>query len=355
MKRQHGSSKISSDPRKACFCNHESQSNSSCTTIKDPIEKYPGQELMVSIVTVGQMESSTRGKINASLVNEIYPSHRLFSISHSELTDKCVNLSYVLKSNRSHAQLSFAPETAGIYCNITRASLTVHLLPCPLGFQLTDTAPYICSCDLLLSKFLMFNLQVMCSISNQTVSVPQKAIWFGCFNLVVVSNCEHYCRNAENNSTTVEVSLTDLDQQCSDGHTGIMCGACKPRYSRVLGELMKCQKDCTNINLPFILVAFLASGFLLLIIIRVLNLTVTEGTINGLLVYTMVIQTHYSYFSENLSVFGQVCWVFISWINLTLGIRACFNRGMDAYEQIWTLFGQAIFSFLFLFMIVLLG
>ena len=216
----------------------------------------------------------------------------------------------------------------------------------PTGFSTYRyCSVHICSCDPLLSKFLMFNLQVMCSISNQTVAVPQKAIWFGYFNqeqqnqssltcdsLVVVRTCEHYCRYVEGNSTTVEVSLTDLDKQCSDGHTGIMCGACKLRYSRVLGELMKCQKDCTNINLPFILVAFLASGFLLLIIIRVLNLTVTEGTINGLLVYTMVIQTHYNYFSENLSVFGQVCWVFISWINLTLGIRACFYRGMEVSQ-----------------------
>ena len=365
---QHGRSKaVSSDPHKVYFCNKSLSSKSYTSTTE--IKTYPGQNFTVSVVTIGQMESPSRGRINASLLNEVYPNHRLFRVSRPIQTDKCGNLTYVLKSNKSHAQLTFAPETAGVYCNIGMAKLTVHLLPCPLGFQLTHSTPYIiCSCDPLLSKFLTFNLQVTCSINNQTISVPQKAIWFGCFDpeqqnqssltcdsLIVAQDCGHYCSNAEDNSTTVEVPLINLDKQCSDGHTGIMCGTCKPGYSRVLGDLMKCQKGCTYTNLPIILLAFLISGILLLVIIRFLNLTVTEGTINGLLVYTMVMQTHHSYFSENLSAFGQVCWVFISWINLTLGIKACFYRGMDGYEQIWTLFGQAFFSFLFLFTIILLG
>ena len=143
-----------------CFCNKPLY-NKSCTSTKDPITVYPGQKftVTVSVITVGQMENSSRGTVNASLLNEVYPSHRLFRISHPVLTDKCVNLTYILKSNKHIAQLRFAPETAGVYCNIETANLTVHLHPCPLGFHLTHTAPYICSCDPLLSKFLMLNLQ----------------------------------------------------------------------------------------------------------------------------------------------------------------------------------------------------
>lgn len=367
MTQQHKSSSVSSDPRKVCFC--KKFSHKSCATMKDPIKVFPGQKFTVAVMTLGQQNSSTRGRVSASLVDESYPNHRLSRINYSELSDECIDVSYVLKSNMSRALISFAPETAGIYCNITSANLIVHLLQCPLGFKLTETASFMCSCDPFLSKFLPFNQQVTCSINNQTISIPQKSIWFGCLDseqhnqsfastcdsLVVAPNCDHYCRNAEENSTTVEIHLNDLDKQCSDGHTGIMCGQCQAGYSRVLGESMTCHRGCTYSNLPIIMIAFLSSGIMLLIIIRALNLTVTEGTINGLLVYTMVIQTHQSYFSENLSSFGKVCWVFISWVNLNLGISACFYRGMDGYEQIWTHFGQAVFSFLFLLMVVLLG
>ena len=182
MKQQHELSSISSDPRKVCFriCN-ESPHNKSCNKT-DPIMVYPGQKFTVSVITVGQMKSSSKGRINASLLHEDYPSHRLIRVSYPTLSDKCIDTTYILMSNRNHAQVSFAPETAGLYCNITTAALTVHLLPCPIGFQLSRTAPYRCSCDPFLSKFLILNLQITCSIINQTISVPQKAIWFGCLN-----------------------------------------------------------------------------------------------------------------------------------------------------------------------------
>ena len=191
-----------------------------------------------------------------------------------------------MKSNscRSRAQLTFAPEITGTYCKINTVDAIVQILPCPLGFQLSHTAPYVCSCDPFLSKFLTFNLQVTCRINNQTISIPQKAIWFGCFNseqqnqsslncnsLVMTPNCDH-CRNTQSNSKIVTIPLTNLEEQCSEGHTGIMCGTCKPGYSRVLGDLMNCQKGCTYSNLPILLIAFLASVILLLVLIRALNI-----------------------------------------------------------------------------------
>ena len=93
----------------------------------------------------------------------------------------------------------------------------------------------------------------------------------------------------------------------------------------------------------------------MLIAIRALNLTVTEGTLNGFLVYTTVIQTHNSYFPEDLSDLGRVCWVFISWINLTFGIKVCFYKGMDGYQQIWAIFAQIFYFMIIVTTIVLLS
>ena len=168
MKQQRGRSNISSDPRRVRFCNTStSWSSNLCNTTNDCIKAYPGQTFRVSVVTVGQMGGSTQGRINATLMNETYPSHILQSKGLLTTTDKCVNLSYVLKSNRTdHAQLSFAPETASRYCKITTADLLVRILPCPLGFQLRHTAPYVCSCDPFLSKFLTLYLPITCNINN---------------------------------------------------------------------------------------------------------------------------------------------------------------------------------------------
>ena len=49
VKQQQKSSKISSDPRKVCFCT-KSPPNKSCNAIKDPTSKYPGQGLQYQLL-----------------------------------------------------------------------------------------------------------------------------------------------------------------------------------------------------------------------------------------------------------------------------------------------------------------
>ena len=191
-------------------------------------------------------------------------------------------------------------------------------------------------------------------------------MWFGCFdpkqqnesllcdNLAITKHCNYHC-HVSTCGTTVEVPVNDIDSQCSSGHTGIMCGACKPGYSRIFGEPFECHKGCKNSSIPLTLFILLTSGILVVFIIMTLNLTVTEGTLNGLLVYTMVIQTHYSYFPDNPSAFGRVCWVLLSMINLTFGLKTCFFEGMDGYQQIWALFAQTFYFLFIMAMIVALS
>ena len=367
---KHGPSWISSNPRGVCFCNESdfTSESSVCTNTKDIIQRYPGQIFTVSILTVGQMNGTTLGIINVSLVDEERGSHYLTSLDGQQQSPaKCVQLRYILNSNRESAQIDFKPVTPEIATKYETetVTLTIQLLRCPLGFQLSEALPYKCICNPLFLKLAtyMYNSQIICDINLQTISFKQKELWFGCHdakrqnvsstctNLVATSeSCDFYCRNAKSTSnTTVDISVADIDSQCLSGHTGILCGECMSEYSRVLGGTFECQKNCTNKNLPLILITFVASGFIVIIFIIALNLTITEGTLNGLLVYTNIIQT---YFLEELSGVGKLCWAFISWINLTLGIKVCFYKGMDAYQQIWIIFAQ-VFYYLAIFILII--
>ena len=150
-----------------------------------------------------------------------------------------------------------------------------------------------------------------------------------CKATVVSYDCGYYCAKA---FRTVKVS--DIDSQCLPGRTGILCGACKPGFSRVLGGRSECRRNCSYTTFPFLLIFFLAFGALLVGFIMALNLTVTEGTINGLLFYSMVIQSN-GFFPENRSTYGRFCWVLVSWINLSFGIETCFYKNLDGYQQVW--------------------
>lgn len=51
--------------------------------------------------------------------------------------------------------------------------------------------------------------------------------------------CSHYCTSYDRG---VNVSnLTGSDDQCLPGRKGVLCGACKPGLSHVLGSPTKCK------------------------------------------------------------------------------------------------------------------
>ena len=66
------------------------------------------------------------------------------------------------------------------------------------------------------------------------------------------------------------------------------------------------------------------------------------GTINGLVFYANVIQASKSIFfpHDNGSSFSSI---FIAWLNLDLGIEACFYDGLDAYAKTWLQFAFPIY------------
>ena len=374
LHQQNGPSWISSNPRGVCFCNESHMHDFTSSTCSNTryIKRYPGETFTVSVIPVGQMNGTTIGITEASLdedsENHYLNVSNLYSQQQSHA--KCTHLAITLNSNRDSARINFKPVTPEVATKyrIETVNLIVQLLRCPLGFQLSTVSPYKCICNPLLSKHsrYMYDSHIVCDINSQTISFKQKELWFGCLDdkqqnlsstcnslVVTALNCDFYCRKAESASnTTVKIAVADIDSQCLPGHTGIMCGACMPEYSRILGGTIECRKNCTNRNLPLILFSFIASGFVVIIIITTLNLTITEGTLNGLLVYTNIIQT---YFVEDLSGFGKICWVFISWINLTLGIKICFYKGMDAYQRIWIIFAQVSYYLTIFIMIIYLS
>ena len=90
-----------------------------------------------------------------------------------------------------------------------------------------------------------------------------------------------------------------------------------------------------------LLLAFGAAGVLLVLSILVLNLTVTQGLINGLIFYSNIVWAYKiilfpSEVEKNyLFTFLQV---FIAWLNLDFGIETCFFVGLDAYWKTWLQF-----------------
>ena len=131
------------------------------------------------------------------------------------------------------------------------------------------------------------------------------------------------------------------DHQCVANRVGILCGQCQSNLSIMLGS-NRCG-TCSNWYL-FLLPVFALAGIVLLAVLMFLNLSVSVGTINGLLFYANMVKLNEAFFFPNGSV--PVVSQFISWLNLDLGIEVCLFNGLDGYWNTWLQFAFPAYLFL---------
>ena len=218
----------------------------------------------------------------------------------------------------------------------TPVYVSVQLLDCPPGFTLTGQ--HRCDCN----ERILINL-LTCDINNQTVH-RHGNIWVNAtFNgntsngVIVHKHCPfEYCKPEQ-----LDVNLTHPETQCAFDHYGTLCGACKPNFSLAFGG-SQCLPKCSNKYL-LLLIVFILAGFALVFFIKILNLTVSQGTINGLVFYANIVAANRSiFFPAQHNNFLSFLSVFISWLNLDLGIETCFIKGLDGYWKTWL---QFVFPF----------
>ena len=200
-------------------------------------------------------------------------------------------------------------------------------LPCPLGFVKVDG---ICQCY---PSFKQFGF-IDCDIDTQTILRPSKGwIFFnnakenGSYSCYISQSCPYdYCK-----PYAFYFNLSIPDFQCQFNRTGLLCGQCQQGLSTMFSS-HDCQ-HCSNIYL-LLLIPIGIAGLVLILILFLLNLTVTDGTINPLVLYMNIISINYTIFFPNDHTTIPL-YTLISLANLNLGIKTCFYNGMDDYAKIW--------------------
>ena len=95
------------------------------------------------------------------------------------------------------------------------------------------------------------------------------------------------------------------DRQCVANRTGILCGQCQSHLSIMLGS-NRCGTSTTAVGCSnwyaFLLPAFALAGIVLVAVLMFLNLSVSVGTINGLLFYANMVKLNEA-FSSRMVVF----------------------------------------------------
>ena len=407
MSQQKGYSQISSAPSRVCLCNSVGEPD--CLIAGDPHKRtiYPGQTINISAVVVGQDFGTVAGSVYTQFLNSgtnsklmlnseknnpgvessgctsfnytiSYSNHDASSLNtvlvltaeskkvsnilslkndrnvidvwqHVDLTFTAADIANLINSSSIKALLKFTNDGQLVFpdeLNKLPVYVNISILECPLGFQLRANPPFKCDCDSLLMQIK----GVECQIEDQTIS-RSGLVWIGKEQIqnktVAVSEyCPfNYCKNQN-----TRISLSDPDSQCNYNHSGTLCGGCQSGLSLVLGS-DECQ-TCSNNYLSLLLVFFFA-GIMLVVSIKVVDITITQGTMNGLIFYANIVKAIDYIIFPNKDITPVT--LFIAWFNLDLGVKVCFFNGLNAYSKTWLQFVFPLYTWSIAWLIIILA
>ena len=344
-----GPSSVSGSPTRVCKCSrHKQPLCHDPSHIYTTENIYPSETFTISVVIVGGEWGITTGIVYANFTHPnahtelLKPSsqytQQINSLQCTELNYNVysyqsvqlmlsVNLNllvseyYQFCGNSSNYEESICKYFSPLYINL-------NVLPCPPGFSLQGNPPG-CNCLTILS-----DLGVICSIKKRkTKFYWNTALWMNITinDTVYSETCPFdYCK---------EVKKIDYnsDLQCAFNHAGRLCGSCKENYSLAIGS-SHCIY-CHSNNSLALLIFFAAAGFLLVLFIGILNLTVTDGMINGFIFYANIVLRYQSIlFPEKMYSKLFFFKTFIAWLNLDFGIETCFVKDLNAFWKTWLQF-----------------
>ena len=303
---QTGPSVILSEPTDVCFCDDNNTIN--CSQTQLTMTAYPGKMINISVVTVG-------------LKNGVAPA----TLQIQPRLDKTINREELHKTSAMECTMI---QFTALYKHYSlkvdeHKLLNIAFSNCPLGFYVSrKTKP--CDCEETLKQTVT---NISCDAATSTIT-RQRGIWIGNISDCVIHS---YCPFDYCNTAQVNFSLADPDPQCALNRTGILCGRCRDGLSLALGSNNCIQ--CNDSSYLALIIPFAGAGFGLVALLMVLNLTVSVGTINGLIFYASIVKI-----SESTGIFFPkgpipVLSQFIAWLNLDLGIETCFYPGMTAYAR----------------------
>ena len=293
------------------------------------VSKKKGEMFTVSLVTVDQVGNPLNATIISSFQSKSGNGRLKAGQVGQQVGDQCTELEFNVYSQDNSAQIHIHADGPCGDKGVSRKTLNVTFLPCtcPVGFQ-PSPGPTgidcICECDQNLTEHQIKS----CSAENETILVETN-IWIGLSNYsnetgFVIHDCVFdYCVKKPVN---INLSSPDsADEQCAYNRTGKLCGMCQEDLSLVFGSSL-CQ-DCSD-NYVSLLIPFALAGIALVAFILLFNMTVATGTIHGLIFYANILTANHSLLSTS-----NFLTVFISWLNLDLGIETCFYNGMNSYGK----------------------
>ena len=304
----------------------------------------PGERFDVSVTVLDRFRRTIPAVLTSRSTQAVVSKNRTHSVLGTN------GISFVSGSNGTQTQLTVYGEynqknvVIALFASDVQSQLTVNLLNCSSGFTY-DNRYRSCICDPLLAGEM-----IGCDNSTKNLSVPNGK-WVGTVppqgELAAHDCIWDYCEVGAK-----EVKPPSFDAQCHRGYsrTGVLCGKCIEGYSVVLGT-NRCHK-CTFVGLAWI-IFFGFAGIAIILAISFLQMTISEGYINGVLFYCNIVSLYRPFFNADFPTIQL--FIPVAFLNLDLGIETCFYDGMDSLSRAWLQFLFPMYLYILMLLITVLA
>ena len=338
---------ITSEAVKVCFCFNGFHN---CSHLDPEIRVVKkGEPFVVSVTAVDQVGQPVTSKLQSSLM--FTQSGLAEGQLLQDVTDKCNDLTFNVFSLEKNETLTLLANGPCKGADLSIRSVVVQFLPCacPIGFQPVNfNSTCECECHHSISRYVTCDDQTG-SFVRQSVNV-----WISYSNTsgyLVYPNCPYgYCESPDIGTPITLSQPNGSDAQCTFNRVSTLCASCEPGLSLSLGgpRCLRCPHYWPALVVVIILAAALA-GVALVAMLLFLNMTVAVGSLNGIIFYANIVAANRNVFPYEIE--PGIASVFISFLNLDIGIDTCFFEGMTTYSKTWL---QLLFPLYVIVLVVLL-
>ena len=330
---------ISSVSVRVCLCINSTLSNCYVRELTN-ITKMRGETIKLIVAAVDQDQNSLISVIRA-YYNE--PSSEVdVGEGRRTIQGECTTLFYHVFATESPATLVLEPVGICERSPFSAISVHVNLIPCSSGFRQDKDR---CVCEERIMEYL--GNSTACNIDSRSIE-RKGSIWlrYDEHHLQLHNTCPlDYCKVSSDT-----ISISSPDQQCANHRSGVICGACQDNHSIALGS-SKCLPCTSRYTFIWLTLVFAVAGVALVTLLLVCNMTISTGTLNGLIFYANVVSISRLTSLQNCPI-HPILSVFIAWLNLDFGVETCFYRGMDTYQKTWLQFAFPLYIWLLVVAII---
>ena len=339
-------SSITSDPVQVAICNkHLAKSSRKHVSVTIMIRK--GEAFKISISAIDQVGNPVNATIHSSVVTKSGVGRLKEGQAKQNVGKQCTELEYNVFSQDSSAEIELFAEGPCMSMGISKEAFRVTFLPCkcPVGLEPSKSS---IACECVCDKELRAHHITNCSQEAGTIYIETN-LWISVTTSrnhtgLIIHDCPFdYC--VEKPISINLNSSQERDRQCAFNRSGTLCGKCQNGFSVMLAT-SKC-KVCSSIYL-FLLIPFALAGIVLITFIIFFNVTIATGAIHSLIFYSNLLPSYYLIQPSPLTVF-------ISWVNLDLGIETCFYNGMTSQGKVLLQLVFPAYLFLLMFLIIILS